>query len=222
MRKMLLIQPGRFGDILICLPIARFYSCEFEIDWFCPERFHPIFNQIDYCKPVKEYNLANYDEILDLSFGIIMGTEVENWWQKNRDFLFSFVEGKYILSGVPLEERWKLVWNRNVKKEIELYKYICNKNKKTEYCLVHEKSEGRFELNIKINNKVLFEPIEGYSIWDWYLVIRNAKSIHCIDSVLCNFVEVVADFRQMKYYYDKKDDPQWNKTIIRNNWRIVK
>jgi hypothetical protein len=220
MKTLLIDQPGRFGDIIICLPIAKWYSQWYSVDWLCPERFHSIFENIEYCRPVMETDKNSYTEIVDISFGINMGTEVEDWWQKTRNHLFSFVEGKYIKAGVPLEERWKLEWTRNKDKELALYEFVTKKHGYT-YNLVHEKSEGRFEINIPVENKVVFEPIEGYSIFDWYTVINYAKEIHCIDSVLCNLVEVVMNWAKPKFYYNNKPDPQWNKTIIRNNWRVI-
>jgi hypothetical protein len=87
---------------------------------------------------------------------------------------------------------------------------------------VHDNSEGRFKADIRVDKGVLFEPINDFNVFDWYKVLLHAKEIHCIDSVLCNFIEVVSEFRIIpKVYYDNKADPQWNKTIIRNNW-IVK
>ena len=220
MDKLLIIQPGRFGDILICLPIAKWYAKDFDVEWLCSERFHPIFRNIDYCQPISDRK-TGYKEILDLSFGIVMETEVEKWWKETREFLFSFVEGKYIQGGVALSERWNLSWKRNYEKENELL-HIVVKKYGDDYNLVHEKSEGRFERNILVDKKVIFAPIKGFNIFDWYLVIKHAKAIHCIDSVLCNFVEVICEWKQPKFYYDNAKDPQWNKTIIRNNWRIIK
>jgi len=221
MRRLLIDQPGKFGDILICLPIARWYSKGWKVDWLCPERFHPIFRNIDYCMPVVEPD-GVYDEVMDLSFGIKMGTEVETWWKNTRDYLFSFVEGKYIRARVPLEERWKLVWNRNKDRENSLLKLITNEYGTVDYEVVHNNSEGRFKADIRVNSRVLFEPVNDYNIFDWYKVILHAKGIHCIDSVLCNFVEVVPEFKMSnKVYYNNKKDPQWNKTIIRNNWCVV-
>ncbi len=221
MKRLLIDQPGKFGDILICLPIAKWYSKDWRVDWICPERFHSIFRNIEYCTPVGEKQEV-YDKVVDLSFGLKMGTKVETWWESIRDCLFSFVEGKYIQAGVPLEERWNLVWNRNTERENKLFDIITNSYGTLDYKVVHNNSEGRFKADIRVDKGVLFEPVNDYNVFDWYKVLLHAKEIHCIDSMLCNFIEVVSEFREIpKVYYDNKVDPQWNKTIIRNNWRFL-
>jgi hypothetical protein len=52
-KKLLLIQPGRFGDIIICLPIAKFYhSLGYSIIWPISEHYTEIFRNIDYEVPL--------------------------------------------------------------------------------------------------------------------------------------------------------------------------
>ena len=120
MKTMLIDQPGRSGDILICLPIAEWYSKGFEVDWLCPKEYHPLFNHINYCKPVDKISKV-YDDVIDMSFGIRQGTVLHEWWIKSRQNWQSFIVPKYLLASVPLYKRWSLHWERNWDKEISLY-----------------------------------------------------------------------------------------------------
>lgn len=217
MKKLLLHQPGRFGDILICLPIARFYSSDYEVHWLCPKVYHSLFRNIDYCVPVEKPG-TGYDKVIDLSFGIVTNSELQKWWLRTRDSWKSFVIAKYKIAHVPLLFRWKLVWNRDRNRENALYTRITN-SCGSDYSLVHEKSAHRLSVTIPAENKVLFELIEDYNIFDWFKVVLCAREIHCIDSSLANFVEILRPLRKLpKYLYIQKEMPDWNTSIYLNNW----
>ena len=217
MKRLLLHQPGRFGDIIICLPIARFFSQEYEIHWWCPREYHPLFRNIDYCVPV-EKPIGPYDRVVDLSFGIVTNSDLQKWWVKTRESWKSFVVAKYKIAHVPLLFRWKLVWNRDKNRENALYTRITNYCG-SDYSLVHQRSAHRLSVSIPAENKVLFEPIEDYNIFDWFKVIMCAREIHCIDSSLANFVEVLKPLRKLpKYLYVQSEMPDWNISIYLNNW----
>jgi len=217
MKTLLIIQPGRIGDIIICLPIARWYSQEYEVLWECPVEYHAMFRNIPYCRPIATANL-NPDKVIDLGFGLRKKSEVHQWWIKNRASFSSFVYAKYQLADVPIEERWKLVWDRNTLRENALYDRIVSE-KGSQYSIAHEKTHDD-SIYIHVANKVIFTPIADFNIFDWYRVLMEADSIHCIDSSLCNFVESVPEFEpKRKFYYRTgkvKDD--WGMTTTKNNW----
>jgi hypothetical protein len=226
MNKTLLInQPGRHGDIIICLPIAKWYSHAFKVDWLCPEEYHINFRNIKYCTPVAKIE-KKYDKIIDLSFGLNTNTDLHRWWIETREQWQSFIIPKYVISQVPLQKRWCLTWKRNkeaCEKEQELYERIVNKYGE-KYSIVHQSTHD-FSMDIEAENKVLFEPIEGYNIFDWFLVLLKAKEIHCIDSCLCNFVEAISSnnifIEKPKYYYITTKVPNiWDRTLLVNNWRF--
>lgn len=222
MDKTLLInQPGRHGDIIICLPIAKRHSHVFKVDWLCPEEYHINFRDIKYCHPVSKIE-KKYDKILDLSFGLNTNTDLHKWWINTREQWQSFIIPKYIIAQVPLIKRWQLIWNRDKERENRLYTIIINQYGTDDYSVVQQKTHD-CSINIEARNKVLFEPYEGYNIFDWYKVLLKAKEIHCIDSCLANFVEVIPELLEKpKYYYPTAKVPSMcDRTLLINNWRFV-
>lgn len=220
--KLLIHQLGRHGDIIICLPIARWYSLAYDVEWLCPEEYHINFRNIDYCKPVALGSSNGYNRIIDISFGIIEGP-VHRWWLETRAQWQSFIIPKYILAGIPLIERWNLTWKRDDKREDELYQRIVSEYGR-DYILCHDESWDGSRIIMDFENKVSFRPIDDFNVFDWYKVILKAKEIHCIDSVLCNFVEAVPEFLKIKktYYLSNKTPNQYDTTLLINNWRILK
>lgn len=227
-KSLLIIQPGKFGDIIICLPIAKWYHEKgYKVYWQCPSMYHELFRNVDYVIPVENpETISPVTKILDLAFGF--GGAPQMWWNERCMTYDSFVTAKYDLAGVPLEERWNLQWNRNKKNEQLLYNsWFWSKS----YKLVH--TQGSIGANIEhiiqtLNNKIEFRVIEKssfeqFNIFDWYEVIKNAEEIHCIDSSLSNFIEVCPEFEsKKKCLYDVRESYHWLKSIYKNNWIIKK
>lgn len=221
--RLLIIQPGKFGDIIICLPIAKwYYDLGYAVEWECQQMYHEIFRNVDYVKPVVNPELEPaYDKILDLSFGF--GGAPQMWWNERQTKFDSFVTAKYELAQVPLEERWNLVWNHNELREWNLHA----KYHEYDYSLIHR--EGSIGANIDFlvqdrheSNPLYFTPFEDYNIFDWYEIIKYADDIHCIDSSLANFIEVIPEFKdKTKYLYDVRESYQWLKSIYKNNWIVI-
>lgn len=209
-KRMLIIQPGMYGDLLIILPIAKYYYDKgFLVDILCPEKFHDLFINIDYATPVSKKEDI-YSKVIDLSFGINQSSEVHYWWMKNKHRFESFVYAKYELAQVSYPQ--SLVWNRNIKKESELVKLINAED----YTLVHED----YGITIPVDG-VRVKKIAGYNIFDWYQVIMNAKEIHCIDSGVANFINYL-NINCPKYIYEGRNGggvqmskyPNWIKDEI--------
>lgn len=185
-KTLLIIQPGRFGDIIICLPIAKSYHDKgYKVEWLCPKEYHSLFSNISYCTPVTQIAKTYYD-VIDMSFGFNGAPEA--WWQITKPRWESFVEAKYHLARVPLEEKWNLVWDRNEEKENALVKEL---NLPDEYIVYHaEGSRGEYNLSLPEGvAHIKFGKVKDYNVFDWYEVLEKAKEIHCIDSVLVNFVD---------------------------------
>jgi len=228
--KILIIQPGRLGDILICLPIAKFYKdLGHEIYWPVLSEYSDTFNNIDYVEPIEIFSgigncvsecykmTGDYDKVIDLSFGF-PGSQV-NSYHMNTEYASNFVEAKYKLSSVPYENRWNLSFTRNLEKENSLFKL---KVSETPYTLVHDTgSSGRL---ITFNDPhIVVQPISGYNIFDWYKVANESSEIYCIDSSFCHFIETVKEFKdKKKYFVDVRNNIPWTKTIWKNNWNIIK
>jgi hypothetical protein len=219
-KKVLIIQPGRYGDIIICLPIAKWlHEQNCVVEWLCPAEYHEMFRNIDYAVPVLASG-ANYHQIIDLSFGF--GGILGRWWNDKKHLFDSFVTAKYYLAGLSLAHRWNLCWKRNETREMALYYLITEKHGK-DYILVHEESHCGKYIDHPDKNKVVFKPTDNFNIFDWYEVIKQAREIHCIDSVLSNFIEVVPEFKgkEKVIYLSAREPNKYLRSIYRNGWTIV-
>lgn len=216
-KRLLIKQPGRHGDIIICLPIARYYSNEFDVFWHCPDEYHSMFSYVDYCTPVSK-DSGGYDLIIDLAFGF--GGKPEEWWQKTKSTWDSFVSAKYHLADVPLEEKWNLHWNRDKGREDKLYGLVVGKEK---YIVVHDcSSTGTFQLNIDSEFDVIkFSPIEDYTVFDWYKVLMNAEEIHCVDSLLLTFSDACISGPKKIFHNVRHSNETLNCLIKKDQWEVM-
>lgn len=231
--KIGILQPGRLGDIIICLPIAKFYYDKgYEIIWPVVSYCYNIFRDIDYVHAIdlncsidqsvsKSKSILNKFscEIIDMSFGF-PGSDLTNKYHNNTTFAENFVLAKYKLANTPIEERWRLQFNRDHEKENSLYERVVSTSK---YKLVHLcSSQGRHG-NIHGSDIVEVTKIEGFNIFNWMKVIEHATEIYCVDSVICNLVESQKHLKSViKNYISKKlHATGWGRTTLNNNWIII-
>lgn len=215
-KRLLLHQPGKVGDIIICLPIAKWYADRgYSVDWLCPEQYHDFQPYVDYVKFIS-IRSGEYDKEIDLSFGLVTTSKVHALWLRRKPSLDSFVSLKYELSDVPVSEFRKLDYKRNKQKEDELFEVVT---KGVPYTLVHGKSDYGSAIHILGDAVVMFQPVPGFNILDWRKVIENASEIHCIDSSLVNFADCLNPGGELFYYPNDKVPMQADRTILVNNWK---
>ena len=126
-KKICLIQPGRLGDIIFSLPIAKYYTdLGYLIDWYIHEDYYDISSDIDYVNFIKipnqisifstvmyvYYQIRNdfYEKIIDLSIGFPSTKAVMDFNYK------TFVHNKYAIAQVDISKRWQLEFKRNYEK----------------------------------------------------------------------------------------------------------
>ena len=179
---------------------------------------------------IREYILLNKKEN-DIVLDICWGFPGSN--QKNNQLIGSFhsqkrnwIDMRYFLGNVPLMERWKFTWIRDEKKEDELLKFIkqyANKKYGTEnFSIVHN-----YKNNLKqkpLKNEINFAYIPGYEICDWYKVLLESDELACVDSSLCNFVEILPELKNKKKYYLGSEEPhyfEYMRNILINEWHDI-
>lgn len=219
--RLLIHQPGKVGDILICLPIAKWYADRgYEVEWECPVEYHSLFNYVDYVNPV-QVRSGIYSKTIDLSFGLNKQSPTNIPWHKARKEGKSFTELKYELSGVSYSECRKLIYNRNEALENSLYDHL-GLTDGSNYSLYHDISDYGSQLNVPSEARMVrFEKVEGYTIFDWRKVIEMATNIHCIDSSLCNFVDALKPSGSLHYYITDRVPLAADRTKLEANWNII-
>ena len=99
---------------------------------------------------------------------------------------------------------------------------------KKDYIFCHlESSRGdRAKLPIESQNIIEVKQIEGYSIFDWYKIILNAKEIYCVESAIHQFIDGIIPYVKdiPKYILSRSTlnkgevytySPYWNKKFIK-------
>jgi hypothetical protein len=204
-KKLGIIQSRGLGDLVIALPIARYYYEQGqEIIWPICEEFiqhmQPVAPWVKWV-PVKTdhgpffydvplQRLKNFkcDEIICL-YQALTGHKFheEKYFQYT-----SFDQYKYIVAGVPFLEKWNLAQciTRNPEREQALYDHVVtNEN----YVVVHlQGSDHRatYDASIIPPGWQIIEINEQTDcIWDWLKVLEGAQSLILVDSVFANIVD---------------------------------
>ena len=228
MRSLGIIQPGRLGDIIICLPLARWYfERGYKVVWPIESSYLPNFvGYVDYvefvaikslnCSDARQICFSRCNTILDISITLPQSHPInDEFFYKNRCKI-GFDQMKYLFSNVPFEEKWNLKFNRNLHNEKSLMDEL-NINSDP-FTLVHTHgSNESFEFRTKHIERVVVVEERTPSIFDWCGVIEMASRIVAIDSSFANLVE--------QFGYDKPKHLVRRSSDVRptyKNWRVIR
>lgn len=269
-KKAVILQPGKMGDMIICSPIANYYSKKgYSVEWFVYPEFKSFFERIDYVTPITSNVLKDNSheyfksvkkrstpffslkhkyfletarkycsfkgkekKLLDICWGFSgsnpdYSKKIKEYTESNR----TWIQLRYDLAQVPIEERWNFQWTRDEAKEKELLEMIRQKSLSQygseSFSIVHNYDnfkESEIQKLNNVKNRINFEPISNFQIYDWIGVLESAENIVCVDSSLCNFVEVVPSLRDVKkYYLGTEENHYYNfmDNILKNNWNML-
>lgn len=208
MPKLGIIQSRGLGDIVIALPIARYYHhAGYEVHWpICREflsnfethvpwvHWHPVTTDSGsffYDQPLRILQALNCEEIIPLYQALTHHQFHEELYFQHT----KFDQYKYIRAGVPFVNKWLLndCITRDLAQEQELYSRMVTQ---PDYVVIHlDGSDHRagFDQEIIPNSwqTVEIKPTTA-SIFDWLTVLEHAQSLVLVDSVYANLVDQLA------------------------------
>lgn len=221
--RLLLRQPGKHGDVLICLPLAYELAQDYRVTWELPQRYHHLLERAPYVRAVEKADPTTFDRVLDLGFGLGTAPDVEAWWRRERPRFASFVAAKYELARVPLVRRWELRYKRDAAREAEVERYVHQLTGGRPYALLHRVTDYGTPPVMKPQGglvEVELAQLPGCCLLDWRTAVAGAAEVHCIDSALANLVEVLPEAAPIpKYYYPTDRVPHaYDRTTTANGW----
>ena len=225
-----IIQPGKLGDLIICLPIAKYYYDKgYEVHWPIFYNFVsmmsevvdyvnyiPISNDVYQCVPeaYDYFKKHKPTKLFDIA-ATFPGSKCTDEYVKLGDGFGDekFDQFKYRLCKVPFDLKWKLEYNRNLNLEQKVYD---NMVKTLKYDVVSTK-HSRGEVNVKFVSKLDIVTVnEDYNIFHWRKVLENAKCLALVDSAMANLVEQL-NLPNRKILLRKPGQPI---PVFKNTWMI--
>lgn len=206
MKKLGIIQPGKIGDIIICLPIAKWYVDRgWSVIWpVHKDIINNFIGYVDYVQfiPLNDFNCMaahqicfqnNCNRVIDLAFTLPGANSHNTDWYLNHNDTMSFDEMKYAIAEVPFEEKWNLQITRNERNERNLHESLRVKN--TTYTLYQDQSSDSssglskiFRMNRNSNGLQKIESTTD-SIFDWIRTLMEADQHILIESCFSNLVD---------------------------------
>lgn len=206
-KKLGIIQSRGLGDLVIALPIAKYYRDQgYDILWPVCEEFHshmttvcdwvkwipiPTDPQGKFFYDVPAERLKNFkvDEILCLYQSLSGHPEFagQPYFQIQK-----FDEYKYTRAGVPFKNKWLLseCIKRNEARETALYERVVQY---PHYVVVHTKGSS-YECTPDLSSipedwQIITIDESSDCIFDWLKVIEGAQAGIFIDSIFSNLVD---------------------------------
>jgi hypothetical protein len=192
--KMAMIQPGKIGDVIICIPIASYYHKQgHSIVWpvlpYIAAMMQPVVPYVKFI-PIPEILWTTAVEasapavLINPLFGFGGNDVATADWKWSGQH---FDEHKYARTYVPFEEKFKLkdCIVRNTVREEALFKQVYQKKP---FTVVHEfASDGSRAISKSINKSHVISITNlTDSVFDWLLVLERADSLHMLDSCMVN------------------------------------
>jgi hypothetical protein len=230
MKTIGIIQPGRLGDIFICLPIAKYYSdkgykvywpvmvdfvnlCHFIADYAL---FIPVTSNVYKCVDEAQTALKDFKvtKIIDIA-ATFPGSNCTEEYVKLGDGFGpeKFDEFKYRLAKVPFKNKWDLQYTRDLDRENEVYNLYVKEKKYDVVSLKHSRGEANVQVLSK--NQVIHIN-EKHRIVDWRKVLEGAENIVLVDSAMANFVEQL-NLPNKKVLVHKPGQPT---PTFKNKWEM--
>lgn len=231
MKNIGIIQPGRLGDLIICLPIAKYYNSKgYYVYWpifkqfvemfkeAAPDiNFIPVTDNVWNCVPesIKTLKEIGVNKVLDIAATFPGSNCTDEYVTLGDGFgQEKFDEFKYRKAKVPFTNKWELIYNRNLDKELEVYNQYVKQEKYDVVGLKHSRGEANVQVLSK--SQIIFIN-ENHSIFHWRKILENADNIVLVDSAMANFVEQL-NLTNKKILVQKPGQPT---PTIKNEW-IVK
>ena len=229
MKTLGIIQPGRIGDIIICLPIAKHYhDLGYSVKWPISKSYINHFKDyIDYVEfiPITDDVWSSVNDsrsvtkdctkVLELAFSYPNTPKTTSLFDSGD---IPFDKLKYQLAEVPFEKKWSLQVTRNKENEEALYKRIVTNEK---YVVEHFEGSG-YKREINIDNVGNFDIIKisnlTDSIFDWLMVLERSKKLILIDSCFANLVEQL-NLPNTKYFLLRS--PYKITPTLKNEWKRI-
>lgn len=187
MKDIIINQPAGLGDILFCQKIAHSLTNDgFRVIWpVCDE----YLNIAEYVKSPAIFT-STHDALLDDPF---MGRV--NLRDADQYFPGCMMDAKYKLVNIEWED-WAdyLTIQYNHQKSWELFNLLGARLNEP-YTVVNKSfgtppHQQECDHIPEISGRVItMRPVPGYSIFDWWVVLRNAKAIHTVDTSIMFMIE---------------------------------
>jgi hypothetical protein len=223
-----IIQPGKIGDIVICLPIAHYFHRRQEVIWPIHQSLAPMFQAaVDYVTfiPVNSYDIAvsmaaiepyQARQILPLAFGFQGYERLTSLWISSKK---PFDEYKYQIAGVPFDQKNKLAIRRDQQREEALYRklikngqyHVVMTNASDRSISVEPSPERAPGDRIEITN-------ETDSIFDWLLILERASAYFMIDSCMVNLISQMGFKAPGVRCWKPGYANEWDYPVLRDNW----
>lgn len=215
-----IIQSRGLGDLIIALPIARYYEQQgYSVVWPICEEFFPSMVSVApwvnwvpmttdpegrffYDKPFEIFQIHDCESFVCLYQSLTGHPELSgrNYFQVQK-----FDEHKYTAATVPFWRKWTLneCITRDLEREAELKKRIGLKADEA-YYVTHLKGSSYSCLPdlSSIPPEWRRVDVDDYlteSVFDWLGVIEGAEALVCLDSVVANMVDMM-DLQVDKYW----------------------
>ena len=229
MIKVLIHQPYKYGDYINLIPLAqKLVNLGYYV--YFPHSYHTK-ELTKYLKNIETFEIGLTDLRSSMDFCEKNNVQlIDCQFAENYNHLCTVHDGhlfieeiKYYVAedilkcGIKYEDKYSLTWDRDLNKEDSLKSYL-NINENDVYNVSHLNGDnGRFgniPNKFKDERTIEITKIDGYTLFDWYGVIINAKNIFTIQSSVQCFVDCIKNHLNHKNIFLLNDTSEVDRLLV--------
>lgn len=233
MKTLGLIQSRGLGDIIIALPIAKYYADRgWKVVWPIDQRFLASFAAaVDYVEflpfdfqptldgflmsPMRTLKARGCEKIITL-YSCLSNASISNQAFFNS---LKFDEYKYAIAGVPFGEKWNLQIKRDKAREDALFDRVVRSESYAVRQLEGSNCRLAYE-DPEIESMEQIVDIESLTdnIFDWLGVLERARLLVLVDSCFSNLVDQLGLGSRKKFIF--RSEVRFT-PVLRGEWHYV-
>lgn len=233
--KVLIHQPYKYGDFIYMLPMAqKLVSLGYEV--FFPYCDHTS-DLIEYIDGINFFKIGPMD--VDRSYGFAKENNcifincqfpigpksastlyLGEMYNDQRKYAYAET---ILKCGIKHEDKYDLKWNRNFEKEKKLQNLLnLDLNEKYDICHLVRDSNAIQKFPFEPEYKTIhIDKISGFSLFDWYPIILNAKRIYAVQSSAQCFIDCIKNHLNHNELYLLNDPSEYDRQAISaNGWKL--
>jgi hypothetical protein len=235
MKKVLIHQPYKYGDFIYTLAAAqKLTALGYEVHFpYCDHTADLIrsieninFFKIGATDYLASEIYAKQNDCIFINCQFPLGPKSPSSLylgeMYNDERKYAYIES-ILKCGLKHEDKYKLTWKRDLQKENKLISLLkLDLNEKYDICHLVRDSNAIQKLPFQPNYKMLhIDRIEGFSLFDWYPIIANAKRVFAVQSSAQCFIDCIKNHLNHNELYLLNDPSEHDRQAISaKGWKL--
>lgn len=216
------------GDHIVCNGLVRYYAEKYDKTYvFCKpnnaKNVNKMYSDNSRIRLIlmADAEVRRFVSISPDNYYLVVGHDKLTHIMSKPDNIKKFDEIFYEIANVPFSDKWdKFYYERDLKREKEVYYEILGLDDHSEFIFMHESNYDPITKEIPKDVKIIKPDNIEIGLFDYLYTIEKAKEVHVMNSSFMNLIDCI-QLRQDGLFYHEYSRPNIN-AVLKLPWKILK